>query len=223
MNLKYSIALVALVLSACVFGQDSLWKPIKVDENLTVSIPQKIVQIDTTFRDKGPSVDFRMFKAEALASTLAVNVTPKGTNINVDDEQSLKSALNEIAKGTCEGFINRGFDCKSKDSSMFGMPCKKFEIFSAGISVPVLYTYYFLVNDRLYMFVITPSILNGDKVKLAEESNRFLNSIHFTKTVKEKKFATKAESTAYKFGYYLIPLLLIIGIIAYIVMKVTRS
>jgi ATP-dependent Zn protease len=131
--------------------------------------------------------------------------------------------LDSLERGTYKGFMERGLSCKSKDSLLDGLPCKKIEAYFRAFKDPLIYNYILLVNDKMYMFTITASHLTENKTKLIEESNKFLNSIRFTKAVKEKQFATKTESTAYKFGYYLIPLLLIIGFVAYIVFRIVRS
>jgi len=223
MKAKHSTILVAVVLWSHLYGQDSLWRPIKIDENLTVSIPKKIEQIDTTLGRGNTKLGFRILKAETQVSTLGVTVTPKGTNINVDDEESLKSALDGIAKGTCDQARQNGFICKMKDSTLDDLPCKKFEFFSAGIKDPIIYNYTFLVNDKIYMFTIAHLKVNQDRTKLIQESKKFLNSVHFTKTIKEKKFSTRAESTGYRIGYYLIPSIFAIGFIIYIVIRLTSS
>jgi hypothetical protein len=103
------------------------------------------------------------------------------------------------------------------------LPCKKFEFFSALVEDPVIYNYSFLVNGKMYMFTIAPLRFTEARAELMDESKMFLNSIRFTKTVKEKQFATMAESTAYKFGYYLVPFLLIIGIVVFVIVRIVKS
>lgn len=223
MTPKYSILFFALLVWMNVHSQDSLWKSVKIDENLSVALPQTTERIDTAFRKDDETLKFRILKAETGVSTLGVTVTPNGTGLNVDDEESLKTALKGIEEGTYKRAKEKGFTCKSIDTVLDGLPCKKFEFFNSYLKDPVIYNYSFLVNDRLYMFTIAPLHLHYEKAKLLEDQDRFLISIHFTKSIKERQFATKAESTAYKFGYYLIPFLLIAGIVAFVVIKIARS
>ena len=223
MKPKYSILSFALLLCINVFSQNTSWTAVKIDENLVVSVPQTTERIDTAFSKDDETLKFRILKAETAVSTLGVTVTPNGTGLNVDDEESLKTALKGIEDGTYKRAKEKGFTCKSKDTVLDGVACKKFEFFNSYLKDPVIYNYSFLVNDRLYMFTIAPLHLNYDKAKLLDDAARFLSSIHFTKSIKEKQFATKAESNAYKFGYYLVPFLLIAGVIAFVVIKIARS
>jgi hypothetical protein len=223
MKSKPLTTLIAIIVCSLGYAQDSSWVRIKVDENLTVTIPRKNQQLDTSFGDQNQAYDYRLFKAETQVASMVVTVTPNTTGIDVDDEESLRSVLDSFEKGSRKALSEKGLTCQSKDSLLDALPCKKIEAFWAGSKDPVVYNYCLLVNDKMYMFTISPLHLYYERTKLIEESNRFLNSIRFTKTVKEKQFATKAESTAYKFGYYLIPFLLIVGFIAYIVYRIVKS
>ena len=223
MKAKHSPYFFVLILWSNLYSQDTSWKKVRIDENLTVAIPENAQQVDTAFSKGNDTIGFKIFKAETKVSTIGVTVTPNGTGINVDDEESLHTALNGIEQGTYARAKEKGFTCKSKDTVLDNLPCKKFEFFSALVEGPVIYNYTFLVNGKMYMFTIAPLRFREARAELVNESKLFLNSIRFTKTVEEKKFATKAESTAYKFGYYLVPFLLIIGFIAYIVIRIVKS
>lgn len=223
MKAQHSIVFFALVLWLNVQSQDTSWKRVRIDENLTVAIPKETQQLDTSFSKGNDTIDFKILKAETRVSAIGVTVTPNGTGINVDDEESLHSALDGLEQGTYARAKEKGFACKSKDTVLDNLPCKKFEFFSALVKDPVIYNYSFLVNGKMYMFTIAPLAFKYNKTKLLDEANRFLNSIRFSKTIKEKQFATKAESNAYKFGYYLVPFLLIVGLVVFIVVRITRS
>jgi hypothetical protein len=216
-------ALIAILLCCQLHAQDSVWVRKKIDENLVVNIPKKNQQLDTAFSEKDQTYAYRVFKAETRVATLVVTVTPNGTNINVDDEESLRSALDSFERGTCKSLSEKQLICQSKDSLLDGLPCKKIEAFVTGFKDPIFYNYCLLVNDKLYMFTITPLLFTPSQIQLSEESTRFLNGIRFTKTVKEKQFLTKAESNGYKFGYYLVPFLLFVGFIAFVVIRIVKS
>lgn len=223
MKTKLTALLIVLFIGVSVYGQDSIWVPVKIDDNLSVRFPKKYQKLDTSFTRENQTYEYQIIKAETKIVTLGVTVTPNGTGINVDNEESLRSVLDSFERGTCKGFMNKGLTCKSKDSLLDGLPCKKFEASFAGFKDPLIYNYALLVNDKMYMFTITTLLFTQDKTKLNEESARFLNGIRFTKSVKEKQFATRVESGAYKFGYYLVPFLLIVGFVVFVVVRITRS
>jgi hypothetical protein len=216
------ILLIAVFALSNVYAQDSSWRLVKIGEDLAVRIPRRVIQIDTTLGNEKARYGFKVFQAQTQVCTLAVTITPNGTNINADNEEALKSALDAIVKGACETAGQKGLTCKSKDSLMDNLPCKKMEFYMAGFQYPAASNYIFLVNDKMYMFTIAPLTFTSDRIKLMEESKNFLSSIHFTGTVKEKRFSTKAESIGHKAGYYLVPLVLVVLCIAFVISRIRR-
>jgi hypothetical protein len=223
MRIKYLITLFAFFLCVNLYCQDTSWIPVKIDEDLTVSIPKEIQEIDTTLSMRNTRLGFRVLKAKTKECVLGATVTPHGTNLNVDSKESLESALNGIAKGASNQAKHNGFDYQYKDSLIDNLPCKKAEYFKPWMNEPVVYNYTFLVNDKIYMFTIAPLKFNGEKTKLIEESKRFLNSISFSKTIKERSFFTKAVPAKHTINYYLIPAIFGIACIAYVVIRLVKS
>jgi hypothetical protein len=223
MKRDWLLALIAILLCSHLHGQDSVWIRTKIDENLVVTLPKRNRQSDTAFSEKDQTYRYRIFKAETQVAVLVVTVTPNGTGIDVDDEESLRAVLDSFERGTCKSLSEKQLICRSKDSLLDGLPCKKIEAFVTGFKDPIFHNYCLLVNDKLYMFTITPLLFTPSRIQLSEESTRFLNGIRFTKTVREKQFLTKAESNGYKFGYYLVPFLLFVGFIAFVVIRIVKS
>lgn len=213
----------AMVLWVNLYSQDTSWIPIKIDDDLIVSIPKEIQEIDTTLNYKSTRLGFRVLKAKTMQYQLGATVTPNGTNLNVHDEESLRSALDGIAKGACKEATQSGFICTHKDTLIDGLLCKKFEYLRPSTKETVIYNYNFLVHDKIYMFTIAPLKFNEDRTKLVKESNRFLNSIRFGRTIEERRFVTKAEPAKRSISYYLIPALFGIACIVYVVIRLIKS
>jgi hypothetical protein len=202
------------------YGQDTVWKKINIDENLSIFLPGKVIQTDTFFLKDDKKMRFRVFKTQTEFSAFGVAITPNETNINADNRETLKTALDRIAKGSCTAAVRKGFTCLSSDTMVNNIPCKKTKIYKERAPfTPPIFSYIFLVNDKMYMFSTTPFDYLENMANSSHESNLLLNSIRFTSTIKEKQFDSNAESIAYKIGYYFIPALLIIGIIVYVVRK----
>lgn len=195
--------IVSLVISSyCLKAQDTSWNKIVIDENLTISMPGKIETIDTVAQKKGDKIRFRLFKAETAFSTLITMITPKETNLKVDNQEDLRIALDGIAKGSCSSAIDKGFSCLSSDTVIDDIPGKQLKISYPGDENPIMIYYWFLINDKVYTLSVTHPADDSVLKYSLQESNRFLGSAHFNKTyLKEKEFNSKAESIGYKIGY----------------------
>jgi hypothetical protein len=198
-------------------SQDSTWIKKVVDENLTLSFPGRISEIDTSFIQEGKRMSFRIFKHESESGTLALIVTPNNTNANIDNQETLQKALDEMANGSLQAMKESGLSCQSEDSTIDNIRCKKIVCKNGLLST--VENYIFLVNDKMYSFqsatfgLYTPGTQSSDL-------NKFLNSIRFEKTsIKEQRFESRAESIGYKIGRLTIPLLIIVGVIFYVVRK----
>jgi hypothetical protein len=206
-----------------VSASDSLWKTIRVDENLTILFPAKLERMDTLMV-KGEN-KFRLFILKGVTdnTTFGVTMSAGETHINVDNKESLETALKGLADGACDNAKKSGLTCKISDSTLSGVPCKIIKM-DNRTELTTLVNYYFLVNDKLYVFTITPSEFATDNLAYQSDWKRLLENIRFnTKNLKEKKFGSNAESAGYKAGYLigrLLPLALIIGLGIYFL---TRS
>lgn len=210
------LLLILLCISLGSFSQDP-WKKMVIDENLTISFPHSVIETDTTVINNGEKYGFKTFTCEGDSSTLVLIITPGGTDIKVNNEESWKSALDGLAKGATNSFLKSGITCTTSDTTMDDLPCKKLTCQTFMYSM--LNNYIFLVNDKMYS--IQAAYAYGFEPEAANtELRQFLNSIHFSKeSIKEREFGSKAESTGYAIGKLILPLLLIIGVIVFVVKK----
>jgi hypothetical protein len=200
------------------YSQDTVWKQIKIDENLVVALPGKISQIDTFGIKGNMKLDLRVFKTETQTSTIAVVITPKESNINVVDKESLKEALDGIAKGLCNSATKRGLSCVVSDTTIDELPCKKSKFFSSQNAFEQKVNYTFLAGDKMYTFTIA----DVDSNEIYRNYSRLLSSVHFTSFAKGFRVSSIENSSAGGWGYMIGKisiLLLIAGIIVYFVKK----
>jgi len=178
----------------------------KIDENLIISFPGIVSQLDTSIIKGGEKIRIKAFKSEKEYSTFAVLIIPNETN--VDNTESLHKVLAEMTEGALTSMTKKGISCITGDTIVDKVPGIKL-ICKSNTSLS-LNDYMFLVNDKIYALQIAYFPNNSD-IDRAEISNKT--------SIKEQQFASKAESIGYKIGYYLIPVLLFIGIIIYVVRK----
>ncbi len=189
----------------------------KIDENLTISLPGNVSQTDTTFEKDKKGRRFRIFQTQTKNSTLALSITPNETNINVNNSVSWEKALTEMAKGALKAMSEKGLNCLIVDTVIDNIPCKK--LFCQNEIIPIAVNYIFLVNDKMYALqaATLDNSLSGYGIR---EIDQFVQSVHFDATaIKEQQFGSNAESIGYMIGKMAIPLLLIIGVIVYVVRK----
>jgi hypothetical protein len=218
--MKRIITILSLLLSTIlIYSQDSLWQKTKIDENLTVSLPSTVKQIDTSYIQKGKKVKFKIFVAKAEFSGIGITISNEN-NVNIDNKESLRKALTEITKEEIKSMQVKGLKCVASDTLMQKMPCKKLKCDGEmnGIIMSII-SYSFLVNDKVYIVqgAFVPELASGG----LSEMNRLLKSVHFTATsVKELEFESKAFSDGYKIGYFIGSLIglavLVIGIIFFV-------
>lgn len=211
-----AITLVAFALSMS-HAQDSLWSKLIIDENLSISFPPISFESDTSFERDGKNYRFRVLRAETESSVLGLVITPNETNINANNQESLISALEGMAKGSVKSLSNQGFNCAVSDTLIESILCKKITCLNEYASA--LNAYIFLINDKMYAFQGSAADENNTSLAL-NDLNRVLKSIRFTSsTVKEQQFSTRAESIGYNIGRLLVPLLIVAAIIAFIARK----
>lgn len=199
MNKALSLIISFLFVACRVFAQDTAWKKIVVDNNLTVSLPPATVTIDTSFEKNNVTADMRIIKASADYSTIGITVTKAGLE-SVDNPES----MDEAYKGVEEGFRNsaraKGFNTTFSDTLFEDIKGKKAMMYKdAGGNHYRVYYYMFILNSNMYGIMASP---NGEESEGSrKELKRLLTSFHFTaKTINEKKFNSKAESLGYKIG-----------------------
>jgi hypothetical protein len=211
------IFLCFLALSGNSYAQDSTWREIKIDENLKLSFPDAITVTDTMVSKSGDPMKFKAYRSELGYSAFALVITPNETKMNVDNEESLRKVLKEMAKGSIKAMSNAGFTCNTIDTVIDNIKCEKLNCTNRFQTIN---SFIFLVNDKMY--ALQNSYITGFSQD-TNLSNYFLKSIHFSKaSIKEQQFFSKAESISYKVGYYLVPLLLFIGIIVLVIRKLTQ-
>ncbi len=180
-------------------SQDTAWKKIVVDNNLTVALPLNTATIDTTMEKSNIKVDMRIIKAVTDFSSMAITVTKAGLE-SVDNPES----MDETYKGVEEGFNNsaraKGFRTSITDTLFEGIKGKKAIMYKdVEDSHYKVYYYMFILNGNMYGVTATPIGQENENSK--RELKRLLTSFHFTaKTINEKKFNSKAESLGYKAG-----------------------
>jgi hypothetical protein len=204
-----------------VAAQDSSWTLQTIDENLKILLPSELTStVDTAIKQKGRDYRLKAFSSEGEFCLLGITITPGGTGLNVDNEESLKKALDGIARGACDKVTENGYLCQVKDSTIDGMPCRRITMYEVSLESPAVVNYAFLVNDKMYMITAAPEPGLSFLSSFSKEVDRVLAGIHFNQSnVKERRFGSKAESWGYMFGKILIPLLIIIGVIVYVVKR----
>jgi hypothetical protein len=220
MSMKIILVLTSLLCATFLFSQDSNWNKVRVNEDLTISLPGQVITQDTIVGKDGFSATMRVLEANAKYSTLRVVVTPNGTKLNVNDRESLRIALEGISTGICKTATDQGLDCMKSDTTIDRIESKKIVVYNMKESTVFGIQYVFLVNDRMYL--ITQQTILSDEKKLNEELKMLINSIHFNHIkIKEQKFESKAESTGYGTGYLFGQLLgfLLIGTVVWFVFK----
>lgn len=200
------------------FTQDSTWKKMVIDENLTISFPGSTTLLDTTLIKKGEKYRFKAYKHENEFSTFALLITPGETDMNVDDKETWKKALAAMSKGALKALSENGFTCSPADTIIDSIPCIRSVCKNDMIST--MRTYLFLVNDKMYS--LQYASLDPEAIERGE-LDLFLNSVHFKKDgIKEMQFESKVSSKFYKIGY-LIGMLtfpaIVIGLIIYFVRR----
>ncbi len=211
---KFICLIFSLIISFQVSSQDSLWKQIRVDENLTLSLPGKPVILDTTMERNNYNYRFLFYKLETPFSILTITATPTETGTNVNNSESLKKALDELTRGTCASAEDKGLTCVSTDTILNNIPGKKFRMYHRDPGMFLyFFAYSFILNDKMYSFTTIPIGADSTNVDFRNETFTLLRSIHFKQNeIKEQEFNSKAESTAYKmgeiFGYVVIGALL---------------
>lgn len=114
--------------------------------------------------------------------------------------------------------VEKGYTCQSSDTLIDDIPGKKQKIFYPGFERPAMTYYWFLINNKSYTLTIVNAMEDLSFKSSEQESNRFLESVHFDKTdLKEKEFNTKAESRGYRIGYWIGRFLFVaaIGLVIY--------
>ena len=222
--MKKNVIIIAFIIfSTCIANaQDTLWNRIKVDENISISLPGEVQKIDTSFVKKGQKFDMRILVAQTDYAALGITLSPNETNINVDNLESLKKALASIAKGATNSMREQGLRCNSIDTTIDKMPCKKLSCIGKKNGVPMtIVTYSFLINDKVY--AIQSAFIPEFNAYGFAETDSLIKSIHVeTASVKELQFLSKAESVGYKFGHFIGMLVfpaIVIGLIIYFVRR----
>ena len=218
--LKIIVTTYSLFVFSIAYSQDSTgWKRLKIDDNLVVNMPGNVSRTDTSGMNGEQKMDVTIFGGQAGSCLLALVITPKGINANVDDRESLKKTLDKIAEGACKAATENGFNCVTSDTLIENVPSKKSKFVSAaGRFIPTRVNYTFLLNDKMYMFTIA----SFDSNEISMNSKILLNSIRITSKLKEQMFDSKVESTSYKIGYLIGKLIipaLVIGLIIYFVAR----
>ena len=203
-------------MSTLAYSQDSLWQKTSIDENLTISLPPGINQIDTSYIQNGKKIKFKMFVAQAEYSAIGVVVSNE-FNANIDNKETLEKVLSEISKGAVKKMKEGGVECFSSDTLLSKIPCKKMKCRGEvkGIYMNILH-YTMVVNDIAYTMqaAFVPEYTVGGH----EEMDRLLKSVSIDpNSVKELQFESKAYSVGYKAGYILVGLMVlavvVIGVI----------
>ena len=218
---KIIIITTLVLLTTLVNSQDSLWQTKKIDENLTISLPNTVEQIDTSYIQNGKKIKFKIFAARTEFSGIGVTVSNEH-NVNIDNKETLLKALSEIAKGAIKSLQAKGLKCVASDTLIQNIPCKKLKCEGELNEIPMNILHYtLLVNDKVYIMqaAFVPEFAPG----ALSELDRLLGSVHFeAKSIKELQFESKALSDGYKVGYVIGMLIipaLIICLIIYFVRK----
>jgi len=209
-------------LSILSYSQEILWQDLRVDKNLTVSLPGNVNKIDTFYFLQGKKTNFKMFIAQTEFSAIGV-VASNEFDANINNKETLENVLDKVAISAIKKMKEGNMDCFASDTLLFKkLPCKKIKCFgkkNGNLMHILLYT--IVVNDIVYTMqgAFVPELASGGLM----EMDRLLKSIKIDiNSIKELEFESKAFSQSYKFGYFIGMLIIpaiIIGLIIYFVRR----
>lgn len=211
-------------------AQDSIWKKIIVDENLTISLPGKVETIDTFLIKDNNKLKFRLMSADFIYGTIVVNSTPNETNISVNNSESFDEALKGIGVGFKKSIEKKGKFAVIQDTIIDSLKgIVGFVYLDSNHIKPEKISFMFLLNDKMYSVLINYFPFESDQIENIQKYtlNKLLNSIHFNRAnIKEQQFASRAESEGFAIGEligFLIVFGGIISIIYYIIKVIKRK
>jgi hypothetical protein len=200
------------------YSQDSPWQELRVDENLSLLFPQDGFNIDTIGFQYGDKKDSKGFTGVGSFSGLGVSITQ---HKNVDG-YSVHTLLEQISKEVCKEGTEMGWSCVVSDTTVNKIACKKAKFYIPNSkSNANFFRYIFFVNNKTYIFHITPLI--GNFLGAIEESKKLLGGIRFTKAAKEQdggSLSVQSSRTYNKLWIgYISGALFIIGVLVYILKR----
>ena len=203
-------------MSTLVYSQDSLWKEVKLDENLQISFPGEVTKLDTSAVNGRTKAHFKIYTCQQESFTIMAMVTSiDGTDNNSASKR--QKALKEFAIGAMESYSKKGFKCAVTDTIIRRMNCKK--IVCNGQAIPLIQSFIFLAKNRAYSL---QCFLNDNRD--SSLLKKFLNSVQFNKDIVEAQELDSIEtSTAYKVGYYSVPVVVIMVIVFFVIRKNNKN
>jgi hypothetical protein len=101
----------SFMLSTIVYCQDSLWQKMKIDENISISFPKNVEQIDTFFLYENKETKVKTLHAKTEFSILAFSATASKANLEINNKESLEKGLLEISEGSIHSFKEEYSEC----------------------------------------------------------------------------------------------------------------
>jgi hypothetical protein len=227
MKVKSFIVLIfgLIVINSNSFAQDTLWKKVRIDENLTLYLPKIFSTIDTSLLKEHKLMHIKVFQSEINGDVIVVTITPGKTGINVDNSESFREAMKGIAEGFDKSISSKGLKAKYIDTLINGIQCVKGVAYREyDNNNPVLISDLFLVNDKVYS--ISYELLTEVSNQTDENIDKLVKNISFNKSqIKERQFETKAESASFKISYLIgqiIGFIIVIGFVVFVILYLIK-
>jgi len=185
--------------------QDTVWKRIDINRDISVRLPGKIDSMNVTEGSNIVHVSFGKWHSDVYM------VESFDTRINAEPES-------EVFRGFHEGFVEKmkekHFVCTSADTMIQKIPMKSVTSIGATGNKPIVWhSYLFILNTRFYNVAAIYS--NPDTSDL-KELHYFLSSLTLVQRNQSKYVSMSAFKDGYAIGYAL-GILLVIGGIGYLI------
>jgi len=198
-------------------SQDSTWKKMVIDENLTISFPGEVRILDTSAASGKTRARIKTYSYQQDSFVMMAVVTVLGNETNKSTPSMRQKALREFSEGLMQSYSKKGFTCIVSDSIIHRMNCKK--IVCKGETIPLINNFVFVAKNKMYSLQ-TFFYGNTDTSFEALRTNSFLSTVHFEKSIIEaQEFDSLETSGSYQIGYYSVPVLIIIIVVIIVIRK----
>jgi hypothetical protein len=218
--MRIILIILGLLAGSIVYGQDSTWNRVRINEDLAVRLPGEITKEEQETEKAIAGGKLIIYKAITEYSVLGITVTPNALDMGMNGKKSNKQLLDEIEEGARKGSKLKGYECETYPTMVDGIEGIKLLMYGSDTSsAPYIQQYIVVINNRMYSFFQAP---NDPKISAPEDEMKILlKSVRFNhNAVKAQKFESEGKSRGYKVGYTIgqfLGYLIIAGIIWLIV------
>jgi hypothetical protein len=185
--MKKLLSLFLLFAPFFLFAQDTTWKAVTIDNQLSISFPSELEKVDTSITVGGELYKVHAVKAATAHNILAVSVTPHDESFA---DQNDKGSLDETYKGFKEGFEGsikkKNLFTTMTDTTVDNIRGVSAKVFSDASGGPIaMRNYSFLIGNKVYSVTVYP--LSEETPDSHKELQQLISSIHFKIDPSQKK------------------------------------